>query len=602
MEEVIMSQLNKALFLTILFILASCGGDKVDGGEVSFHNVRAEVTGLNGSLILSTNGKLTTVSEDQSESQLTLLEEGVVYNVITVLQPVGQQCSINDGSGVVGQADININVNCENIEYTIKGYVSGLINEIVLSIDEEQGGSNLAIDADGVFDSERVYIHGDNYSISIATQPTGQICAIFNGSGTFDVAYMANIAVTCDNTPIALAGSKTTNQDVGFSSILESEVINVNNQKFAITAQPASGLISLDDASTGDYTYIPAENYFGEVSFNFNVNDGTETSSEATVSITINTINDAPATSNDAPVTSNLSVNVAVNQTILVSAGFDVDGDVLTLIFKSSPTKGKVVYSVESGEYTYTPGDTGEDRFTFTLSDSKGGISEEAEHHFNVLPVADLSETAGNNNKVDATRHYQKSTITGGLSDASDVDWYRFDAFADGSVQLDFSSLISEDNEPFNIFVENSSGDDLVSTLAGNDAILRFSVIDGASYFIRIEDVGAMNAVEVDYAVSLEYYPSAIATLSWSAPTLNVDESPYDNRKGYMIYYGTSESQLTETFYLADPNAQSDVSAPRLEQKIQNLRLGTLYYFAITAINDSDIESEYSNMVTKTFP
>ena len=590
MEEVIMSQLNKALFLTILFILASCGGDKVDGGEVSFHNVRAEVTGLNGSLILSTNGKLTTVSEDQSESQLTLLEEGVVYNVITVLQPVGQQCSINDGSGVVGQADININVNCENIEYTIKGYVSGLINEIVLSIDEGQGGSTLAIDADGVFDSERVYIHGDNYSISIATQPTGQICALFNGSGTFDVAYMANIAVTCDNTPIALAGSKTTNQDVGFSSILESEVINVNNQKFAITAQPASGLISLDDASTGDYTYIPAENYFGEVSFNFNVNDGTETSSEATVSITINT-------SNDAPVTSNFSVDVAVNQTISVSAGFDVDGDVLTLNFESQPTKGKVVYSVESGKYTYTPGDTGEDRFTFTLSD-KDGISEEAEHHFNVLPVADLTETAGNNNKVAATRHYQKSTITGGLSDASDVDWYRFDAFADGSVQLDFSSLISGNNEPFNTFVENSSGGDLVSALDRNDAILRFSVIDGASYFIRIEDVGAMNAVEVDYAVSLEYYPSAIATLSWSAPTLNVDESPYDNRKGYMIYYGISESQLTETFYLVDLNTQS----ARLEQKIQNLRLGTPYYFAITAINDSDIESEYSNMVTKTFP
>jgi hypothetical protein len=594
MEEVIMSQLNKALFLTILFILASCGGDKVDGGEVSFHNVRAEVTGLNGSLILSTNGKLTTVSEDQSESQLTLLEEGVVYNVITVLQPVGQQCSINDGSGVVGQADININVNCENIEYTIKGYVSGLINEIVLSIDEEQGGSNLAIDADGVFDSERVYIHGDNYSISIATQPTGQICAIFNGSGTFDVAYMANIAVTCDNTPIALAGSKTTNQDVGFSSILESEVINVNNQKFAITAQPASGLISLDDASTGDYTYIPAENYFGEVSFNFNVNDGTETSSEATVSITINT-------SNDAPVTSNFSVDVAVNQTISVSAGFDVDGDVLTLNFESQPTKGKVVYSVESGKYTYTPGDTGEDRFTFTLSD-KDGISEEAEHHFNVLPVADLTETAGNNNKVAATRHYQKSTITGGLSDASDVDWYRFDAFADGSVQLDFSSLISGNNEPFNIFVENSSGGDLVSALDRNDAILRFSVIDGASYFIRIEDGGAMNAVEVDYAVSLEYYPSAIATLSWNAPILNVDESPYDNRKGYMIYYGISESQLTETFYLVDLNTQNDAPAPRLEQKIQNLRLGTPYYFAMTAINDSDIESEYSNMVTKTFP
>ena len=50
-------QLNKVLYLTIVFMLASCGDSGSDNGSrTNFYKVIAEVSELNGSLTLSTNG------------------------------------------------------------------------------------------------------------------------------------------------------------------------------------------------------------------------------------------------------------------------------------------------------------------------------------------------------------------------------------------------------------------------------------------------------------------------------------------------------------------------------------------------------------------
>jgi hypothetical protein len=246
----------------------------------------------------------------------------------------------------------------------------------------------------------------------------------------------------------------------------------------------------------------------------------------------------------------------------------------------------------------YTPGDTGLDQFTFTLNDG-AETSNQATLQFNVLPLTNLTETSDNNIKEAATRHYQNSTITGALADSADVDWYQFDAFAEGSVQLDLSALMPASNEAFEITVEDTSGNILASTLLGSDAILRFSVSDDESYFIRFEEGGETNSD--NYQILLEYYPSSIATLSWTVPVENVDGSAYENRMGYMIYYGTSEDQLTETAYLDDLTLLED-GPVELDKIIQNLRLGSTYYFTMTAINDWGIESEYSNTATKAFP
>jgi hypothetical protein len=581
-----MSNIHSILLLIIVVLLTSCGGG---GGDVNLYKVRAEVVGLNGSLTLSTNEQSKTVTQDQSVNQLVLLEEGVSYNVVVTQQPVGQQCSVINGSGTINAADIaDIVVTCENIEYTIMGNVSGLVNELVLSV---EGGGNLTIATNGAFDSERSYIHQDTYSISIEIQPTGQTCVLIYGSGAINAADIADIVVTCENTPIVPAMSKQTDEDQALHAVLESEVIDVTSQVFSITVQPDHGLLSLDDSNTGTYIYTPDENYFGVDSFTFSVNDGTVDSPEGIVDIIISTVNDAPVANYD-------SRSVAVNETIEASAGSDVEGETLTLNFVSLPTKGSIVYSVDSGNYTYTPVDTGLDQFTFTLNDGTS-TSNQATVQFNVTPVTNLTETSDNNVKETATQHYQNSIITGALSDIEDVDWYQFDAFADGSVQLDFSSLVPAENDAFLITVEDANGNILVSVFSGNDAILRFSVEDGKSYFIRSEEGRTTNSD--NYQILLEYYPSSIAILRWTVPVENTDGSTYDNRKGYNIYYGTSANQLTETFYLDDPTVVGD-GPVQLDQIIQHLRQGNTYYFTMTAISDSYNESDYSNMASIGFP
>jgi fibronectin type 3 domain-containing protein len=84
-------------------------------------------------------------------------------------------------------------------------------------------------------------------------------------------------------------------------------------------------------------------------------------------------------------------------------------------------------------------------------------------------------------------------------------------------------------------------------------------------------------------------YPGS-ATLSWDAPTLNADGSPLTDLAGYKIYYGTS-SRSYSVVLISMGTATSYV--------VSNLANGT-YYFAVTAINNSGGESDFSNEVIKT--
>ena len=52
--------------------------------------------------------------------------------------------------------------------------------------------------------------------------------------------------------------------------------------------------MTITNATTGAYSYSPALNYFGPASFTFKVNDGGLDTNVATVSITVNPVNDAP--------------------------------------------------------------------------------------------------------------------------------------------------------------------------------------------------------------------------------------------------------------------------------------------------------------------
>ena len=82
------------------------------------------------------------------------------------------------------------------------------------------------------------------------------------------------------------------------------------------------------------------------------------------------------------------------------------------------------------------------------------------------------------------------------------------------------------------------------------------------------------------------------ATLSWTAPTQNTDNSALTDLAGYKIYYGGSPSTLNNVITVANPSINTYV--------ISNLSNGITVYFAVVAYNSTGIESYLSNISNKT--
>ena len=78
-------------------------------------------------------------------------------------------------------------------------------------------------------------------------------------------------------------------------------------------------------------------------------------------------------------------------------------------------------------------------------------------------------------------------------------------------------------------------------------------------------------------------------TLTWDAPTTNSDDSPLTDLAGYIIYYGTSSGNYSNSVDVGNSTGTS----------ISNLSLG-LWCVAITAYDTSGNESVYSNEQCKT--
>src|SRR5205807_3891233 len=99
-----------------------------------------------------------------------------------------------------------------------------------------------------------------------------------------------------------------------------------NGLVFIITNNPLHGNLT---GTAPNVTYTPNANYNGTDSFKFKINDGTVDSDEATVSITIAPVNDAPAANADSVATNEDTAKA------IVLTGSDVDGDGLTYTLAS---------------------------------------------------------------------------------------------------------------------------------------------------------------------------------------------------------------------------------------------------------------------------
>ena len=136
-------------------------------------------------------------------------------------------------------------------------------------------------------------------------------------------------------------------------------------------------------------TYTPQSDFFGTDSFTYTVFDDNDTgidnlySNTATVSITVNAVN-------DAPVANDQNVSTDEDQSIDITiVGDDIDPDNLIFDIISEPGNGSAVLSRENASVTYTPNPNynGEDQIIFTVSD--GTITDQAIVSITVNPIDD---------------------------------------------------------------------------------------------------------------------------------------------------------------------------------------------------------------------
>jgi len=174
---------------------------------------------------------------------------------------------------------------------------------------------------------------------------------------------IATATTAANNPPSAGNDSANTDEDSAITINTLANDSDPDGQNLTITtvSSPANGTTSTNGSTV---TYTPKADFNGSDSFSYTISDGASGSATATVSISVNPVNDAPTAVND-------SGSVATNGTITISVlenDSDKEGSPLSLVSVGSANKGSV--SISDNQIVYTAGKKrGNDTVSYTVSD-----------------------------------------------------------------------------------------------------------------------------------------------------------------------------------------------------------------------------------------
>jgi hypothetical protein len=123
--------------------------------------------------------------------------------------------------------------------------------------------------------------------------------------------------------------------------------------------------------------------------------------------------------------------------------------------------------------------------------------------------------------------------------------------------------------------------------LSGTPALL--DIGNFGNITISVSDGTAIASLQ-PFAIAVLQVANGSATVSWTAPTQNTDNSPLTNLSGYRIAYGNSPTNLNQVVTVTNPGLTS--------YTISNLSVG-LWYFGVYAINSAGDSSDLSNVASQ---
>lgn len=169
------------------------------------------------------------------------------------------------------------------------------------------------------------------------------------------------------NPPVAQDKTVTTNEDTLINIVLTASDLDGDVLTFNIASSPVNGILS---GTSPNLIYTPHENFYGSDSFTFKVNDGLADSNIATVSIFVNSVNDAPV----IQIESDSTINEG--ETFTGTGSFnDVDSSVWTVFADyGDGTSPETINFNPDKIFTliHTYGDNGIYTITATVTDNEG--------------------------------------------------------------------------------------------------------------------------------------------------------------------------------------------------------------------------------------
>jgi hypothetical protein len=286
---------------------------------------------------------------------------------VTVTQAPAPPTAVADSFSVVRGASATVNLANNDTAGT------AAINRGSIVITTQPANGTVTVGTDGNVN----YVHNNSNTTSDSFAYT-----IKDVNGLVSAAASVSVTITANNqAPVAVNDTATVVEGgTATISILANDTAPTGGFDLAsivFTDLPIRGTIVKNADGTVTYTHSGNESTSDTFRYTVKGTNGV-VSNEATVSITITPVNDAPVANNDtASVVEGGSVNIPV-----LSNDSDIEGniDLTSVVIVSQPANGTVGVNTQTGvvNYVHNGGPSTSDSFTYTFKDNQGVVSNVA--------------------------------------------------------------------------------------------------------------------------------------------------------------------------------------------------------------------------------
>jgi hypothetical protein len=379
----------------------------------------------------------------------------------------------------------------------------------------------------------------------------------------FRISVAGNSSPPPSNTAPTIAGTPPTSASVGqvYTFTPVGDDAEDDTLTFSIQNMPSWATFT---PATGQLTGTPSAANVG--TFNniiISVSDGTTSTSVASFNITVA----ATAPANRAPTISGTPATsvVAGSAYSFRPVASDPDGNTLTWSIQNKPSWA--TFSSTTGRLSGTPttahvGTSA--RITITVSDATLSAS---------LPSFTIQVTAPAN---------RAPVISGTPSLSVTI-----------GVLYSFTPTASDpDGNTLSFTIQNKPAWATFNTATGQlTGIPLLADVGSASNIVIAVSDGTAQTSLPTFSINILQAATGSATVSWVAPTQNTDGSALTDLASYRVVYGQSSTNL-------DRSADG-ITAGTTTYLVNNLTPGQ-WFFAVRAVNAAGIESDISNVATKT--